>query len=61
MKKKLTKRLLLHRETLTELERQEAKRVAGRGVTTPPDCDFSADNQSTCFTQFGNTCRTNFC
>ena len=61
MKKKLMKRLLLNRETLTELERQEAKRVAGRGVTTPPDCDFSNYNQDTCFTQFGNTCRTNYC
>ncbi len=61
MKKKVLKRLILSRETLVELERREVRRVAGGGVTTPPDCDFSKNNQDTCFTQFGNTCRTNYC
>lgn len=60
-KKKMLRRLVISRETLLELERQDAKRAAGGGVTTPPDCQFSKFNQATCFTQYGDTCRTNLC
>lgn len=60
MKKRL-KRIVLSRETLIQLDQKDVRPAVGRGVTTPPDCDFSNNNNNTCFTQFGNTCRTNFC
>jgi natural product precursor len=36
---KKNRRLVLHRETIAALQRQEMKRVAGKAGNTGPDCD----------------------
>lgn len=55
MKKKLTKKLSLHRETLTQLEQPELQLAAG-GATLR--CEYSG--YQTCAT-CGQTCGTNLC
>jgi hypothetical protein len=56
MKKTMTKRLTLHRETLADLE-HGLEQAAG-GVTGPKACTFSG--YQTCAT-CGATCGTNLC
>jgi hypothetical protein len=57
LKKKFTKKLALHRETLVNLEKDELEQAAG-GYTAR--CQYS-DGQRTCTTCDNNTCTTNFC
>jgi hypothetical protein len=57
LKKKFTKKLALHRETLVNLDKNALSRAAG-GYTLR--CQFS-DGQATCATCDNYTCTTNFC
>jgi hypothetical protein len=66
--KKHLKRLVLHRETLLELDRSDTRLAAG-GLTVftgcysfcPDNCDYSNDPYiNTCYT-CGGTCTTNLC
>lgn len=57
MKKKINRKLALHRETLVNLEKDELSRAAG-GYTAR--CVYS-DGQATCTTCDNYTCTTNFC
>lgn len=58
MKKKVIKKLVLNRETLIELDRNDLWPAGGFARTQPPICQASGRN--TC-TTCGPTCTTNLC
>jgi hypothetical protein len=67
MKKTMKKRLVLHRETLGNLEHGLQQAAGGATAVTqcgsqscPVICTFSANNDNTCVTCAG-TCTTNNC
>jgi len=61
MKKKLVKKLVLKRETLTELDKARLQEAAGGATLTcqPDFCDYS-NGRKTCLT-CNLTCNTNNC